>query len=622
MDKDDSNGSSVDGFVAVESETIEVDETGNGPDEAPPSEHPDPLVETAGPEGEGMRRGPGAGQAWGRLAALGRGAGVVLLGLVSILLPAYFLTASSPGRAMITGLMEDEIHGTALLEGVVLDPVGGSASVTGLVVKDRQDRPVMEIDALHAVASSVVDNAYDKVLLRGGRLLVEVDEQGQVNWANLVKDTPSTGKPSPTVFRVDHISVADTTVTVQTPFADLELGPVSASGSAAVAAGGPPAGRGTARIEHFALSPRHEEVAAILTAVVGDAGPYRFGPLEGKSRLDGNLIKLESFHLQFPLAEVNFRGEIDHKELIGELFMNLVTQGEEIASFGIRVQPEDWFLSVLISSLELPEMPAPGIHVPGFELNHFSFNVVPRQFTVGLNRLMVDRLTVADYGLHRASVSGRVHFEADDRLDVIADKLGSLEAPWGQLEYLLGHWQKGEVNLSLLVESIVRQRELLVEPLRLKVEVNPGKDGRVEATVRFTPHPHGSVEVDLAVDPVDESGHRPWAGEVRVNDLYLPPLLGLAGVSGMLKTMLAGKLNGKIRFRAARLGTPLVQVDDCRFELKGGATPLVFLCPKEQQEWDFDAKINASFFKKEVTFGEGRLLIRTPDELKSDGQLR
>jgi len=76
----------------------------------------------------------------------------------------------------------------------------------------------------------------------------------------------------------------------------------------------------------------------------------------------------------------------------------------------------------------------------------------------------------------------------------------------------------------------------------------------------------------------------------------------------MLKRMLSGKLEGGISFHAPDLGSPVIVVTECRFELaQAGGGMVVFSIPEGEQKWDLSVDPEVSLFKKEIAFGEGKL---------------
>jgi len=574
-----------------------------------------PAVDEGGGGPRGKEDAAGAGGSGGKPRFSVTSAGWILAYLVlavcTVVVPLYFLGVSRPGRAMISNLVEDNVHGKVELGSMALDPFGRAVSLVDLVIADRENMPVVQVGGAGVVADSLADNAFEQIVLRDSKLIIVLDEEGRLNLQDLIKEKEAVGPREPEGFRIDRLVVGESAVLIDTPYAVLGVGPIGLSGNLSQLPDQFPVGALTGRIDRLGMVIRHSVMVDLFSGLFGGERSYEFGPLSLDLELKDGRIRFSDTRLEFPGTEVHMEGEIDPVRQLGELLFVVNSGGIETASFGASLEEQAWSLALRVNSLSVPKVSNEGIYLPGFEISGLSFKALKEQCTLGLNRLLVKELELGELEAGEVALSGRLHFESGQPLDEMALRLDGQADPWAGLTHAMGQWKRGELFLSLVVQSLVHDREQLAAPLDLRLEVMPRKDGSITVDLDLTASPNGIVQIDVVIEPETEEGLRPYQAEVRLNRLNLPPILRRAEMSGMVKNMLGGRLTGKIRFGGTRLGSPLLEVEECRFDLAGAPGPFVFLCPEEKQTWDMSADVGVSLFSREVKFGNGRLLIRT-----------
>jgi len=544
--------------------------------------------------------------------------GEVLLYLSSFLLVFYFLGISAPGRATVSWLAQDEIHGAAEVGGVAVDPLGGSYVAVDLAVVDLENRPVVNVGGLEVVADSLLDKEFHRLLVREARVTVTVDEEGRVNLLKLKKHKE--GPPSaPSGFRLDDITVNDSSVALETPFANVELGPVSVAGAASKVPTGTPQAEVKARIDRLSLVPQTPEIVQSLAGLFGPDTAYEFGPVEGSVRFRDGALQLKEVTFDFPGSRAHLVADIDVLNLTGRTSLTVVTDGRDAGALYAQRDAGGWALSLLVNTLDIPGGGGDSVKIPRVEMTGLSLNAVPEHFTFKLNRLAMDDLRVDAYSALGFSTSSTLHFEGRDKMDGLVSQLGEQDGLWLVLDSLASQWRKGNLTLSILSDRLRRGEKLLASPFRLKVSGGPDDKGVItlEASLNF--HPHGGVRAQAVVEKVNREGRRPYAVTIEIDALNTKPVLAIVDPPGILAGMLKGTLSGRLSFNGNRISDSIWHVTECRFALENQGGGIDFLLPEKTQNWDMAAGIGFSFFAKEITFGAGKLKMVVKERKVNDG---
>jgi hypothetical protein len=242
------------------------------------------------------------------------------------------------------------------------------------------------------------------------------------------------------------------------------------------------------------------------------------------------------------------------------------------------------------------------------EVSGLALSALPGQISLKLNRLSTPHLDLDGSHLAGISLSGSAQYESAQPLHDLAEKLISGEA---SVADVAANWVQGDAVLSLLIESVSNGDKEIIAPLRLRVEAKRTKDHKMRWTANLTLHPHGTIRAELTADLRNREGDVPYVAQLHIEGLQTEALLDLLAVPGMLRGMLAGRLEGSIEVAAHDLASTTVKVLHCRFDLsraEGG--DMVFRTPDDQQIWDFGVAPSFSFFSKELKFGDGKLVMQ------------
>jgi len=541
-----------------------------------------------------------------------------LQAVLSILLVVYFLGASNPGRAMVTSLAQEEIMGEAKVGGIALDPATQSLALYGIELTDADHRPAVKLGAVAVDLESLADRHLEKLSLAEAEVLIALDDRWQVNLARFLRPKPPRPKKKPRPFRVDHLTLADSTIRLETPVADLDVGPVDLQGHVIGRGGQFPDGELSTRIEAIQFQPHEPVTRDAVRGLLGTDGPYRFGPWHGRIGLADGRLRVDDMVFSFPGVQAHLAAQVGLLDLTGQLSVTVDSNGSKAGGFMVRLDPQGFALSLLVNFMRLPGARGETLCLPPVEVNGFSFNARPEHFALKLNRLSLEYLDLGNVSATGVSLNGSLDFEPRTPLDDLVEATAPASV-WETLTLASEQWQEGELGLSLLVDRVSVGGLELARPLRLRVAGTPGDQPEVRLTARLALSPHGTARGEAVVHTGGKERKTPYEAWLHIKDLETTPILALFDLPGMLKGMLKGRLSGKIGLEADYLGAPVIRVRECTFLLEREAGDLTFSIPSGEQVWDFSVDPEFSFFKKEIRFGEGRLLMSVETRTKRDG---
>lgn len=545
----------------------------------------------------------------GRLRALfGFYTAHLALLLWTLILVSYFLGIGQPGRALITVLAADEISGSAVVGHVQADPLGTTLALFDLEVRTADGKPVASVDAVEVTAASLIEQDFSRVSLRSPRLTVVMDEEGRFNLEGLFPDKPDTGPKEPSLLRIDAIRVEGAGVSLTTPDLALEVGPATVWGSVDQPAGALPGGHLEGRIGQLQLSPLSLAMEDLLAGLLGPQSPAVAGPIDFDVNWGDGNVDIRSVQMNWGPVELYLQGRVDYEQLAGTISLMATREGRQLGALLVRREGVDWAFSLQVSEAQLPGRRGGTLTVPAVELSGLALSALPGQASWKLNRLSIPHLDLGEAQLAEVSLSGSGQYESALPLH---EMFSRVVAGTATIADLATNWRQGDAGLSLLIESVGKGERKLVAPLRLRVEAKRTADAKMRWTVDLSLHPHGTVRAELTADLRSRDGRVPYVAQLHVDGLETGALLELMAVPGMLRPMLAGRLDGSLEVASGDLASTVVKVPYCRFDLaraEGG--DMIFRTPDDQQDWDFGVAPSFSFFSKEVKFGEGRLLMQ------------
>lgn len=532
-------------------------------------------------------------------------AGWAIFILATVLLIAYFALVSGPGAAFVSGLLEEQIRGTASVGSIDADPLSGTVFLKGVALRGADGEEVVQLETVEAAPRSLSGKVLDRLRLTGLMVKVVLDEDGRLNLQSFLakkKEKPS----KPTGYAVRDLSVDRSEVLFESPYADLHLAGLTVSGAAQEAPGGAARGNLEASVVKMGLTPKAQEAEEIFAGLAGVAGPYNLGPFQAVAEWGNGVLSVKELKLALGGMDLRARGRLEIARLWGEGYVSGWSEGREAFAFSTRLDEQGWYLALLVNQLSVPGVEGSAVEFPPIELTGMNFTTVGDRLTLSLKRLNVARLRLSPrMELVGLSVSSNVRFESRGALSNLVMDVANTGV-WDALALLARSWKNGRLTLLVLVDEVLVEGKVLVRPLRLRIHGKPAV-GKVELNLAADLFPLGSVDAGLALG---SDAPVAWSGTVTVTSLDVSPLVSLLDVPAMLKSMLGGTLSGRVELAAEELGSPMVRVSQCRFELKGRNGTIVLSGGGDDtgEVWDFSVEPEVSLFSREIRFGPGKLV--------------
>lgn len=533
----------------------------------------------------------------------------IALRLATLLLVLYFLGVAVAGPGIVSYAVEDEFLGGAEVGALVVDPLGTAVTVTDFTLTDTEKNPVVQVDGILAVADSIVDQQFTDLAVGGGRVRLALDEEGNLNLLAL-KRPKKKGPHKPSGFRVDRLSVGDFAVTLETPFADLEAGPLKVTGWVNQEPGRQADGKVDGEVARVLLTPKGADAERVLEALTGKPGPFELGPVLVVAGVSGDRVELPDLRVDLAESELSVWGWADLSAGIGKAVVSILEQGKPNFSLLVDNSEADPTVALRLERLDFPGVDAYGVAVPSVEVRGMSASLLPQHLSILVNRLQAGRIDLGEAVVKGTSVSSELEYEGREKLRPLFDRVSGAASAGEQAASVLAGWARGSLMLSVLLDEVaLTGGRLVARPLRLKVSGGPDKKGRVEIRGEVTLHPHGGLEVDAVWLKPNREGASGFVLEVRVESLQTEALLAAADVPAMLRRMFSGRLQGKLRLHGVWPGKPEVVVDECRFDLTSEQGVVTFKTPGTGEVWELQNPPELSFLTREVKFGKGKLQI-------------
>lgn len=307
--------------------------------------------------------------------------------VLSLLFSAYF-AVTSEGPSLVTLAMQDELQGRGAANGLVVDIWSGSAAVSGLTFDNPQGERLLTVGSVIVEAGSPFDLAAQQIQtlsVQDVELVLEVDDEGKVNWEKLKLVKPPRPPSPPEPFAIGRLDVKNVRIRVKTPMADLVLGPFSVVGSVS----GDEQDKLTARtvlvVDRIAITVKEHP----MTQPYLDMLPSReleAGPIELKVDWSDPLLSLHKLSIQAGTFSLLSNGEVDLNALQGQLLLMLADGDTTLFKVASRREGDKLDLGLNVGPFTTPALPLPDLPLPPLPLGGYSVNVSDTQIVLAIDK--------------------------------------------------------------------------------------------------------------------------------------------------------------------------------------------------------------------------------------------
>jgi hypothetical protein len=542
-----------------------------------------------------------------------------LLGVSTVAFLAYFLASSAVGAGVVSVVAESDLNGGMNVGSILADPVSGTLAMADLTVTDSSNAPVATVGGIAVTPSAITETDLSNLLVQRARINVRIDEDGRVNLDGLFKEKEKKEPGKPSLLRVAAFGVADSTVTIETPWADLFLGPIDADGNHTKQVDGSVSGSTVVRIAGLTLTPKSASLAAYLAALTGTGGSLTVGPLDLDAAWTRQSVTVHRLSLEAPGGGLFLKGEADVASLAGQAAATFRYLGREVASASVKAHDTDWHVSTMVAHLAVPEGTVEGLWIPAAQVDGLLLSVSEENVSVSLDRMTLGAVRQGDLVAGPLSLSGSIRYSPRTTLSDIAAEIDALPSPGLAPLTVLQAWVSGETTLTFLADELSVRGSPLARPLRLRVYARPDKQG-TRAELLLSLHPLGALQAEWTMAPRPRDGGFPCSAHIWTDGFDLDPLLAAVDLPPMVRKMVSGRLKGQVRFTAKDLASAHIRVQACRFETSAkDGSGLVVECRPGEQEFDFSVEPDFSYLKREISFGPGKMTFQMKAGAQGNG---
>ena len=597
--------------------------------------------------------------------------GQLLLSIATLLVFAYFLTTSAPGKAYIGTLIAEDTEGQASIGTLVVDPAGNLMSVLDLRMETNSREPIFTLEQATVTRSSLMALAngnVDKFFARNAKLYVTMDEQGNLNLDTFFKKKEPKEPSPPSPFQLDDIDVEGVSLSLKTPIADFLSGPASVHGKVSGDDKGKSMGTIQAKIDRFNVVPKTLGLQRQLEALLQSPAPHSFGPfsLETQWNQDEVLVKKGSLELPAGLTlafDADLKGDVNAQPyaphsvsanvtlmwkektlLSAQLEMGLeankghleireitlpdiplandmVLSGVTLGSLSARgsIDAQGWNGSLVVDRFQFPGLSILETPIPQMNIEHVDFAATPERVHGRIKGVKVSLISTGDLTLHDLELESRINLLFAGDSQAMVDLLRSDASQADKLQTLLKHWNRGEFSLRISADKVSSALGELPAPLSLVLSAEGAPDRRYKFDLRLVPAVGGAITVHAKGVVPPEIG--PQKLQLTFDNLDLGTLLKHVSAPAMLANNLGGTVSGTLAVTLGGGDPGMAEVTECSIVIDTPAATLELKAPQLPQMLDLNNAPNPAslgfvvLMGGEIKFGDGKLLLKkTPKQ--------
>ena len=568
------------------------------------------------------RKSAARGRAPRVLRAVGVVAGQVLLFLVTLVLVLYF---SPSVRGIQEPLLAMAMEGRPVhlvFEGTVASPLHGRVGVARPALLDDDDREILRAELLE------IDRAgwrhggpiVGSVLLKKPEVNIFLCPDGTLSLLQLLKEKKrKKRKKEKGSWGVESLHIEEGRITIDLPLVTGHIGPFDLTGSVREDKG-VSQGKAKLRIERISMELRGPPaVVALLTALGWTPELLRMlGPVELTASWNGNRFDVEKLSFAALPLDLNFKAAADLDALIVWAKGEGTWAGEDLLALDLALSPDAVAATIRVDPPDLAALPTvDGVALNGLRAAPTTFRaeeqeIVLRIGDVDLAAVNTERGTLGDLSL-AGSISLRL-------------EKGDLAAAWVALwddrpaeELIVELGPTLDLALEVGLGTVAKGDLTLAPKLRLNLDAGFTPPMTLDLRSLRLGSALGQVNLRGRLGPEPPLGLPGYEGVLGIEGVDLAALRAYVEVPSAAERFLSGRLVGEVAFEGSPMDPEHLTLSRCAFGIEGGAVPLGIYCPEGGTVIDPTRAPEVgpmTLFSKVIPWGEGKLLLGTPKEVK------
>ncbi|MFH1531347.1 MAG: hypothetical protein ABIK09_11530 [Pseudomonadota bacterium] len=544
--------------------------------------------------------------------------GQVLLFLVTLVMVLYFSPGVQGLQAPLLAMALDDRPVRLVFAGGVASPLHGRVGIARPVLLDEDDREILKAELIEINGAGWRGGgpAVASVLLKSPEVNVFITPDGSLSLMVLLKEKKRRKrKKEKGSWTVESLRVEDGWITVDLPLVTGHVGPLQLSGHVGEVKG---VSRGALdlRIEGIALEVRGPSTVVALLDALGWT-PERLsslGPVEVRASWDGNRFAIEEASFGARPLELSLEAAADLDALSVDTTVVGTWEGEELLQLAVDLSPKAVRSTVRLDLPDVAALPTlEGVTLQGFGAGPATLEAGGREVVLKIGEITLGTAQHGDLRLGELSLGGQLTLRLAEE-----DLAAAWAALWGDAsaaELLLRF--KPVLNLILDTRvGAISQGELALTP-DLRVHLDAGFTPPMTLDLRtvLVESGFGQMRLRGRLGPKPPLGLPGYEGTLQLVGIDLAAIKENVKVSPVAERFLSGRLEGEVVFEGSPMAPERLTLARCSFGIVGGEVPLGIHCPEGGTVIDPTRAPEVgpmTLFKKEIPWGEGKLLLGAP----------
>jgi len=546
--------------------------------------------------------------------------GQILLFLATLVMVLYFSPSVQGIQAPLLAMaLEDRaVHLT--FDGAVSSPLHGRVGVARPALLDDDDREILKAELIEIDGAGWRGGgpAVASILLKKPEVNVFLAPDGSLSLMYLLKEKKrKKRKKEKGSWTVESLRVEEGRVTVDLPLVTGHIGPVQVTGNVGEVKG-VSKGAVVLRIERIDIELRGPSSAVAFLSALGWT-PERLstlGPIAVRAEWDGNRFVVEEATVAASPLELSLEAHVDLDELAMDTTVLGSWEGADLLQLSMDLNPRTVRGAMRLDPPKLDALPpVDGVALRGFEAGPTTLEAGGKEVALRIGELRVGSLTREDAQLSDLSLSGEITVRLPDEElaaawasfwtdDSLAEMVTRFNPTLGvTLDARLGAVAKGE--LALAPDLQIHVDAGFTPPMKLDL-----RSFRIESAF-------GQARLKGRLGPKPPLGLPGYEGTLQLEGIDLAAIKEHVEVPAVAQRFLSGHLQGEAVFEGSPMEPERLTLARCNFGIVDGEAPLGVHCPEGGTTIDPTKSPEVgpmTLFKKEIPWGEGKLLLGAPKE--------
>jgi hypothetical protein len=546
--------------------------------------------------------------------------GQILLFLVTLVMVLYFSPSVQGIQAPLLAMALEDRPVRLTFDGAVSSPLHGRVGVARPALLDDDDREILKAELIEIDGAGWRGGgpAVASILLKKPEVNVFMAPDGSLSLMYLLKEKKrKKRKKEKGSWTVESLRIEEGRITVDLPLVTGHIGPIDVTGNVGEVKG-VSKGAVELRIERIDIELRGPSALVTLLTALGWT-PERLstlGPVAVRAHWDGNRFAVEEASLGATPLDLSVEAHADLDALAMDTLVLGSWEGDELLQLSLGLSPETVRGALRLDPPSIDALPlAEGIVLRRFEAGPTTLEAGGKEVVLRIGEVKVGSLTREDALLGDLSLSGEITVRLPDE---------DLTAAWASFwtddsaaEMVTRFKPTLNVTLNARLGALNKGELALAPDLQIHVDAGFTPPMKLDLRSIRLESAFGQARLKGRLGPKPPLGMPGYEGTLQLEGIDLAAIKEHVEVPAVAERFLSGHLEGEVVFEGSPMEPERLTLARCNFGIVDGASPLGVHCPEGGTTIDPTKSPEVgpmTLFKKEIPWGEGKLLLGPPKE--------